>query len=119
MPATPWAPVVFSLALAIIPGSDNVLILGNKTMRERLGLTFGQIWGTIILGLKSAALRDLGQNAQVLAKEVACHGYDGDGRIWKRVNCRYEEEGLLWGASAFCRRLPKGFERRVTIFMTS
>lgn len=36
--ATPWAPVVFSLALTVIPGSDNVLIIGNKTLRERLGI---------------------------------------------------------------------------------
>ena len=30
---TPCAPVVICLALAVIPGSDNVLVIGEKTER--------------------------------------------------------------------------------------
>ena len=32
---TPWVPVLICVALAVIPGSDNVLVVGNKTLRER------------------------------------------------------------------------------------
>lgn len=52
-----------SLALAVIPGRDNVMIIGNKTLRERLGID-------IMAGLKRAALRGLGQNAEVSAEKV-------------------------------------------------
>ena len=33
---TPWGPVVISSAFAVIPGTDSVLILGSKTLREKL-----------------------------------------------------------------------------------
>ena len=35
---TPWAPVTIRLALAVIPGEDDLLILGSKTMREKLSV---------------------------------------------------------------------------------
>ena len=35
---TPWGPVVISTAFAVIPGTDSVLILGSKTLREKLGI---------------------------------------------------------------------------------
>ena len=35
---TPWAPVEVTLSLAVLPGIDDVLIIGSKSMRERLGL---------------------------------------------------------------------------------
>lgn len=63
MLATPWASVVFSLALAVTPGRDNVVVIDNKPLRERLGIN-------VLVGLKSAALRGLGQNAEVWAEEV-------------------------------------------------
>lgn len=62
--ATPWAPVVFSSALALIPGSSDALNIGYKTLRERRGID-------VIAGLKSAELRGLGWNAKVSAEEVA------------------------------------------------
>ena len=33
---TPWDPVVISTVFAVIPGTDSVLILGSKTLREKL-----------------------------------------------------------------------------------
>ena len=35
---TPWGPVVISTAFAVIPGNDSELILGSKTLREKLGI---------------------------------------------------------------------------------
>ena len=35
---TPWGPVVISTAFAVIPGTDSVLILGSKTLREKMGI---------------------------------------------------------------------------------
>ena len=35
---TPWGPVVISFAFAVIPGTDSVLILGSKTLREKMGI---------------------------------------------------------------------------------
>ena len=35
---TPWAPVEVTLSLAVLPGIDDVLIIGSKSMRERLGV---------------------------------------------------------------------------------
>ena len=35
---TPWGPVVISTAFAVIPGTYSVLILGSKTLREKLGI---------------------------------------------------------------------------------
>ena len=35
---TPWGPVVLSTAFAVIPATDSVLILGSKTLREKLGI---------------------------------------------------------------------------------
>lgn len=32
---TPWAPVVIRLAVAVVPGGDDVLILGSKTLRAQ------------------------------------------------------------------------------------
>ena len=34
----PWGPVVISTVFAVIPGPDSVLILGSKTLREKLGI---------------------------------------------------------------------------------
>ena len=31
---TPWGPVVIQLAEAVLPGGDDVLILGSKTLRD-------------------------------------------------------------------------------------
>ena len=33
---TPWAPVTILLPLAVMPGKDDLLILGSKTLREKL-----------------------------------------------------------------------------------
>ena len=33
---TPWAPVTIRLALAVMPGEDDLLILGSKTLGEKL-----------------------------------------------------------------------------------
>lgn len=62
--ATPWATVVFSLAPAIVPGSDEVLTLGKKTPRERLSVD-------VSAGLENAALRGRGQNTEISGEEVA------------------------------------------------
>ena len=35
---TPWAPVTFWLALAVMPGEDNLLILWSKMLREELSI---------------------------------------------------------------------------------
>lgn len=35
---TPWAPVLISLELPILPGTDESSTLGTKTMRDRLRL---------------------------------------------------------------------------------
>ena len=35
---TPWGPVVISTAFAVIPGTDNALFLGSKTLREKMGI---------------------------------------------------------------------------------
>ena len=35
---TPWSPGVISTAFAVIPGTGSVLILGSKTLREKLGI---------------------------------------------------------------------------------
>ena len=35
---TPWGPVVISTAFVVIPGTDSVLILGSRTLREKLGI---------------------------------------------------------------------------------
>ena len=35
---TPWAPVTFRLALAVMPGEDDLLSLGSKTLREELSI---------------------------------------------------------------------------------
>ena len=35
---TPWGPVDISTDFAVIPGTDSVLILGSKTLREKLGI---------------------------------------------------------------------------------
>ena len=35
---TPWGPAVISTAFAVIPGTDSVLIIGSKTLREKLGI---------------------------------------------------------------------------------
>ena len=32
----PWTPVTIWLALAVMPGEDNQLILGSKTLRKKL-----------------------------------------------------------------------------------
>lgn len=61
---TPWVSVVFSLVIAVIPGREKVFITENNILRERLGID-------VMAGLESAALRGLGQNAEVSAKEVA------------------------------------------------
>ena len=45
---TPWAPVIFDVTLAIVPGDDDVLIIGSKTLRERLGID-------VMEGLRKAA----------------------------------------------------------------
>lgn len=52
------------MALAIIQGIDNVLIIGNKSLRKRLGIDGME-------GLESAALHGLEQNAGVSEEEVA------------------------------------------------
>lgn len=56
--ATPWAPEVSTLALAIIPERDNVVNIGNKNLREPLGID-------VMAGLEGTALCALGQNADV------------------------------------------------------
>lgn len=33
---TPWAPLVVRLTVAILPGGDDTLVLGSKTLREKL-----------------------------------------------------------------------------------
>lgn len=63
MLATPWAPAVFSLSLFAIPGSDSVLIMGNKTLRERLDIDS-------MASVKGEAWRGLGRNAEVSAEEL-------------------------------------------------
>ena len=35
---TPKAPVTVRLALAVMPGEDDLLILGSKTLREKLSI---------------------------------------------------------------------------------
>ena len=35
---TSWDPVAISAAFTVIPGTDSVLILGSKTLREKLGI---------------------------------------------------------------------------------
>ena len=35
---TPWGPVVIFTVFAVIPGTDNVLIIGSKTLRKKLGI---------------------------------------------------------------------------------
>ena len=35
---TPWGPGVMFTAFAVIPGTDSVLIVGSKTLREKLGI---------------------------------------------------------------------------------
>ena len=35
---TPWAPVTILLALAVMPGEDDLLIPGSKTLREKLSI---------------------------------------------------------------------------------
>ena len=35
---TPWGPVTIWLALAVLPGEDDLLILGSKTLREKLDI---------------------------------------------------------------------------------
>ena len=35
---TPWAPVSIRLALAVMPGEDDLLILGSKTLRGKLSI---------------------------------------------------------------------------------
>ena len=35
---TPWAPVAIRLALAVMPGEDDLLILGSKTLHEKLDI---------------------------------------------------------------------------------
>ncbi|CAN0394168.1 unnamed protein product, partial [Ascophyllum nodosum] len=35
---TPWAPVTIRLALAVMPGEDDLLVLGLKTLREKLSI---------------------------------------------------------------------------------
>lgn len=62
--ATPWASAFFRLARAVIPGSDNVLIIENKALREGLGFY-------VMVCLKSVVLPTLGQNAEILVREVA------------------------------------------------
>ena len=37
---TPWGPMAISTAFAVIPGTDSVLILESKTLREKLGIDF-------------------------------------------------------------------------------
>lgn len=35
---TPWAPVVIRLAIAVLPGGVDLLILGSKTLRKQLNI---------------------------------------------------------------------------------
>ena len=35
---TPWGPVAIDVAFPVIQGLDSVLILGSKTLREKLGI---------------------------------------------------------------------------------
>ena len=35
---TPWDPVAISTAFSVIPGTDSVLILGSKTLCEKMGI---------------------------------------------------------------------------------
>ena len=49
----PRAPVVINLVLAVIPGEDDVLIVGNKTVKDRLGIdVMACLNGTAITGLR-------------------------------------------------------------------
>lgn len=61
--AAPRAHLVFRVALVVIPGRDNTIIIGNKTLRERLGIG-------IMSGLKSPTLRGLEKNAKLSAEKV-------------------------------------------------
>ena len=53
----PWAPVVIGLVLAVIPGDDDLLIVGNKTTKDRLGIA-------VMACLNRTAITGLRQNSE-------------------------------------------------------
>ena len=59
----PWAPVVIGLVLAVTPGDDGVLIVGNKTMKDRLGID-------VMACLNRTSITGLRQNSEDMSGET-------------------------------------------------
>ena len=59
----PRAPVVMGLVLAVIPGDENVLIVQNKTMKDRLGID-------VMACLNRTAITGLRQNSEDESRET-------------------------------------------------
>ena len=101
---TPWGPVVISTVFAVIPGTDSVLILGSKTLREKLGIdVMASLKGKAQGGDRSS--RDMPENVgsrggiSLRRVAVTMKGMQAAGKVAAAMEPQYEfvEDVVAWG----------------------
>ena len=105
---TPWGPVVISTAFAVIPGTDSVLILGSKTLREKLGIdVMASLKGKAQGGDRSSGdmPEDVGSRGGISLRRVAVtmEGMQAAGKLAAAMEPRDEfvEDVVVRGPAMF------------------
>ena len=79
---TPWGPVRFTMPCIVFPGGGDVVIIGQKTLREKLGIdVMAQLKASVLkaqgrqdgAGMELTA-RSVGEPTMVLCCGDGCHG---------------------------------------------
>ena len=116
---TPWGPVVISTAFAVISGTDSVLILGSKTLREKLGIdVMAYLKGKAQGGDRSSADMpdDVGSRGGISLRRVAVtmKGMQAAGKVSAAMEPRDEfvEDAVARGPAMFMEVSDKVSARR-------
>ena len=116
---TPWGPVVISTAFAVISGTGSVLILGSKTLREKLGIdVMAYLKGKAQGGDRSSADMpdDVGSRGGISLRRVAVtmKGIRAAGKVSAAMEPRDEfvEDAVARGPAMFMEVGDKVIARR-------
>ena len=95
----PWAPVRFTMPFPVLPGGGDVVIMGQKTLRKKLGID-------VMAQLKTSVLK-------------ACGRQDGAGMELTARAVGEPNAGAVLPAGRLSRRSGRAAMRQVTWTMTS
>ena len=74
---TPWGPVRFSMLFIVLPGGGNVVIIGQKTLRDKLGIdAMAQLKASVLKaqGHQDGSFCGRAQRWCCAASGDGCHG---------------------------------------------